>query len=175
MSCKGYGIDPSKENHQPPLTIKEILLELSISTEEYYRALSISEDIDYPPHLIWPPNLCFVNNYFRDGLKAWQANMDIHPVFSEYKAVTYMCSYFSKFKDQCSAAMKQAAKEALDNKLDHFNTMKNILQAYTSKWECSVQEAVYHVLPELHLRRVFPSVYFVNTNLPEEHSKNTLN
>ena len=39
--------------------------------------------------------------------------MDIQPVFNEYKAVTYMCSYFSKFEDQCSAAMKQAAKEAL--------------------------------------------------------------
>ena len=28
-----------------------------------------------------------------------------------------------------------------------------------------------HVLPELHLRMVLPSVYFVNTNLPEERSK----
>ena len=97
--------------------------------------------------------------------------MDIQPVFSECKVVTYMCSYFSKSEDQCSAAMKQAAKEALDNELGHFDTMKNILQAYTSKRECSVQEAVHHVLPELHLRRVFHSVYFVNTNLPEEHSK----
>ena len=97
--------------------------------------------------------------------------MNIQPVFNEYKAVTYMCSYFSKSEDQCSAAMKQAAKEALDNELDHFGTMKNILQTYTSKRECSVQEAVYQVLPELHLRRVFPSVYFVNKHLPEERSK----
>ena len=86
---------------------------MSISSEEYYRALSISEDNDYELHLIRPPNSFFVNNYFSDGLKAWQANMDIQPVFNEYKAVTYMCSYFSKFEDQCSAAMKQAAKEAL--------------------------------------------------------------
>ena len=127
---------------------------MSISSEEYYRALSISEDNDYELHLIRPPNSCFVNNYFSDGLKAWQVNMNIQPVFNEYKAVTYMCSYFSKSEDQCSAAMKQAAKEALDNELDHFGTMKNILQTYTSKRECSVQEAVYHVLPELHLRRV---------------------
>ena len=49
--------------------------------------------------------------------------------------------------------------------------MKNILQAYTSKRACSVQEAVYRILPELHLHRVFPSVYFVNTNLPEERTK----
>ena len=83
---------------------------MSISGEEYNRALSISEDNDYELHLIRPPNSCFVNNYFSDGLKAWQANMDIQPVFNEYKAVTYMCSYFSKSEDQCSAAMKQAAK-----------------------------------------------------------------
>ena len=80
--------------------------------------------------------------------------MDIQSVFNEYKAVTYTCSYFSRSEDQCSAAMK----EALDNELSHFDTMKNILQAYTSKRECSVQEAVYHVLPELHFRRVFPSI-----------------
>ena len=81
------------------------------------------------------------------------------------------CSYFSKSADQCSAAMKQAAKEALDNELGHFDRIKNILQGYTSKQECSVQEAVYYMLPEIHLRSVFHSVYFVNTNLLEERSK----
>ena len=30
---------------------------------------------------------------------------------------------------------------------------------------------MYHILPELHLRRVFTSVYFINTNLLEEHLK----
>ena len=82
-----------------------------------------------------------------------------------------MCSYFSKTEDKCSFAMKQAAREAFDTKLDQSNTMKNILKAYTSNRECSVQEAVYNILPELHLRRVVPRVQFVNTNLPEESSK----
>ena len=35
----------------------------------------------------------------------------------------------------------------------------------------SVQEAVYYTLPELHLRRVFPAMYFVNTNMPEDRSR----
>ena len=35
--------------------------------------------------------------------------------------------------------MKQAAREAFDTKLDQSNTMKNILKAYTSNRECSVQ------------------------------------
>ena len=60
--------------------------------------------------------------------------------------------------------MKQAAKEILFNKLGHFDTMKTILQAYTSKWECSVQEPVYHILPKLHLHRVFPLGYFLKLN-----------
>ena len=48
------------------------------------------------------------------------------------------------------------------------DTMKTIAKAYLSNWEYSVQEVVYHILPELKLRRIFPAVYFVNTNLPEE-------
>ena len=31
-----------------------------------------------------------------------------------------------------------------------------------------MQEAVYHILPELRLRRIFPAVCFVNTNPLEE-------
>ena len=67
--------------------------------------------------------------------------------------------------------MNQGAGEFFDTKVDQFNSMKNILKVYTSYRKCSVQEAVYHILPELHLRRVFPGVQFVNTNLPEERSK----
>ena len=49
--------------------------------------------------------------------------------------------------------------------------MKTIAKAYLSNRECSVQEAVYHILSELKLRRIFPAVYFVNTNPPEERVK----
>ena len=34
------------------------------------------------------PNSCFVISYFDVGLKHWQTNMDIQPVFNAYKAVT---------------------------------------------------------------------------------------
>ena len=51
------------------------------------------------------------------------------------------------------------------------DTTKNVLKAYKSNRECSVQEAFYQILPELHLGRGFPGVQFVNTNLPEKRSK----
>ena len=64
--------------------------------------------------------------------------------------------------------MKQAAKEAFVNSMHHHDTVETIAKAYLSNQECSVQEAVYHILPELKLRKIFPAVYFVNTNLSEE-------
>ena len=43
-----------------------------------------------------------------------------------------------------------------------------IAKAYLSNGECSVPEAVYHILAELKLQRILPAVYFVNANPPEE-------
>ena len=45
------------------------------------------------------------------------------------------------------------------------------MKASASNTECSFQEAVYHILSELHLRRVFPGVQLSIPNLPEERSK----
>ena len=87
-------------------------------------------------------NSCFVNNYFDVGLKAWQANIDIQPVFNEYKAVEYMYQYFSKAEDQCSQTIKQAVKEAFENNMHPHDTMKTIAKAHLSNWERSVQETV---------------------------------
>ena len=91
------------------------------------------------------PKLIFVNNYFKSGLLARQANMDILPVFNEYKAATYMCSYFSKSKDECSLAMRQPAKEAFESNLSNYKTMQGVVRAYVNKRECSVPEVGYIV------------------------------
>ena len=63
--------------------------------------------------------------------------------------------------------MSQAVKEGWENKSNYYDQMKLIARAYPSKKECSVQDAVYHIMQELWLRKVFPLVLFANTNLPE--------
>ena len=60
-----------------------------------------------------------------------------------------MCAYFSKEEDETSEDMKQAAKEALNASKTEFEIMKVIAKAYSTKGECSVQDALYHILPEL--------------------------
>ena len=79
-----------------------------------------------------------------------------------------MCAYFSKSKDESTEAMKQAAKEAIKSNVGAYEQMKSIARAYITTRECSIQEAVYHVMPELWLRKSYPTVIFINTNLPEK-------
>ena len=92
--------------------------------------------------------------------------MDIKPVFNYDKAVTYMCQYFSKTEDRCSQAIKQAVNDAFENNMHHHDTIKIIPKAYLSNQECSLQEAVYHILAESKLRRDFSADCLVNTNPP---------
>ena len=130
--------------------------------------MSISNDSDFQIHLKRQPNACFINNFLEEGLQAWQANIDIQPVFNHCKAVPYMCADFSKAEDKRSEAMKQAVKDAINEKKSDFERMKAIARAYATKMECSVQEAVYLVMPELWLRKTSPKVLFLNSNIPEK-------
>ena len=81
-----------------------------------------------------------------------------------------MCSYLSKQEGKCSEAMKQQAfKESLEKGAESYEQMKSVTHAYSSKRECSLQEAVCQIMPELWLRKVFPGVLYVNGNIPEKH------
>ena len=71
---------------------------LEISSKDYEEVRSISDDCDFQIHYERAPNSCFVNNYFCDALMAWEANMDIQPVFNHYKAVAYMCAIYPNQK-----------------------------------------------------------------------------
>ena len=82
-----------------------------------------------------------------------------------------MCTYLSKSEESCLYAIKQALKISIENKQNSYEQMKAIAQAYASNWECSVQDAVYHCLPELWLRRGFAGVVYANTNIPEKCCK----
>lgn len=158
-------LEPDEPNYIEIDSIDTILQSLEITLEDYEHFLSISPDKDFHLHLQRDAKSCFVNNYFSEGLMSWEANLDIQPVYNCYKAVTYMCAYFSKCEDKCSVAMKETLNQAKELESSKFETMTSIVKAYNSNRECSVQEAVYLVMPELWLRKCFPAVYFVNTNL----------
>ena len=159
---------PEKPNFIELGTIEDILSNLDITKQEYEIALSISPDSGFQIHFKRSPDSCFVNNYFSEGLMAWEANIDIQPVLDYYKAVSYMCAYLSKAEDESSEAMKNAATEALDIGVSLLDQMKSIANAYRTHREMSVQEAVAIVMPEIWLRKTRPVVMFANSNIPEK-------
>ena len=123
--------------------IEDILESLGITLIDYEEALSISTNPnDYQIHLKRPMS-CFVNNYFDEGLLAWEANIDLQPVFNYYKAIHYMCAYFSKTESLCSDAMKQALDQSKELESSKYERMIKLAKAYSDNREVSVQEAVY--------------------------------
>ena len=66
------------------------------------------------------------------------------------------------------ASHEASSQEVFEDSMDHHDTIETIAKAYLTNRECFFQEAVYHILPELKLRRIIPAVYFVNNSLPEE-------
>ena len=161
-------LDPEKPDFVDIGSIDTILESLGLTYKQYEYYLSISPDKDQHLFLKRDAFSCFVNNYFSEGLLAWEANIDIQPVFNAYKAVTYMCAYFSKSEDKCSKAMQEALKEAKDSNDSQYEKMSKIAKVYNSNRESSIQEAIYLTMPELWLRKCFPAVTFINTNLPDE-------
>ena len=99
---------------------------------------------------------------------AYEANMDIQPVFNHYKAVACMCAYLSKSENECSVATKQTVRDAFEKSLNNYEQMKLVAIANINKRECSIQECVYHLLPGQWLRKTFPGVIFANSNIPEK-------
>ena len=46
--------------------------------------------------------------------------------------------------------------------------MRAVPRVYSMRRECSVQERVYLVMPELWLQKTFLKVIFLNSNIPEK-------
>lgn len=78
-----------------------------------------------------------------------------------------MCAYFSKAENETSGGMKQAAKEAHLLGKTNLENIRTVARAYFMKRESLVQKAVYLVISEVWLRKTFPKVILLNSNIPE--------
>ena len=78
-----------------------------------------------------------------------------------------MC-YLSKSEIECSVTTKQAVHDAFEKELDNYEQMKSVVNACINTRERSIQECIYHILPGQWLKKTFPGVIFVNSNVPEK-------
>ena len=75
-----------------------------------------------------------VSHAFKIGLKAWETNMDIKPVFNKHKATADIYAYMSR---------RKALKTSIEYECGKYKQMRAIAHAYSSNREWSMQEAVY--------------------------------
>lgn len=73
----------------------------------------------------------------------------------------------SKQEDEYSETMKQGMEETFDGVAGSYEQNKSVAYAYVSKPECSLQEVIYHLMPELCLTKVLRGALHAKSNITE--------
>ena len=148
----------------PPKTFEDFFSRLQVSRELYHEALSLSKKGKVVV-LKRRPNETHINNYNKQWLQAWNANMDIQFCCDTYAVVTYICDYYSKDETGITDLMKRALKDcSSQSQEESVKTLKNL---YLSHRQIGACEATYRLLPHLNLKDSNISTIFVTTGFPE--------
>jgi hypothetical protein len=74
-------LNPPNSDYNETFCETDILNMVNITEGGGCWALSISPDSYFDLHLKRPIDSCFINNYFVAGIKGFEANVDLQPVF----------------------------------------------------------------------------------------------
>ena len=147
--------------------LDNFLADLDISIDDYEEALSTSQRGKI---VILKRNLNErnVNNYNKEFIMAWQANMDIQFCYDGYAVVTYITDYFSKTDAGITKALQEAVHEKKDcNDLERLNYIKRI---YFTHKQAGLAEATYRLTPGMYLIESNVKTIFVATGYPKNRS-----
>ena len=144
-------------------------MEANTNWQDYKIALKISFTGGYKIVLKRHIKEILVNSYNPNWSLAWDANLDLQICLDYFAVITYITDYFSKDDTGTLQHIKEAAKqfgrESLREKL---NIIKNVFLTHRQMGEA---EAIYRLLPSLHLKESNLATKFVPTGFPENRSK----
>jgi hypothetical protein len=146
-------------------TLGELLAAAKVPLQLYDEALKYSS---VQPTIVLKrqPKESSINNYNRNVLRYWQANLDLQYIIDAFACAMYILSYISKGERQMGDLLKQAAAEVSQTD-DIRKQMRKLGNVFVTHREVSSQEAVYRAL-SLPLKRSSRQVIFVNSNLSED-------
>ena len=140
---------------------------LGVTDQEYHELISIMEK---GTQLVHKRNVNerFINCYNPEIQKALQGNTDFQLAFDIYSVVTYMVSYVSKDDTGMTKFLTEALKATADAPLQE--KLKALKLAYLKHKQLSASDAVYRVLPSLHMKHSNIACVFVQTGFPENRT-----
>ncbi|XP_002733238.1 uncharacterized protein LOC100378309, partial [Saccoglossus kowalevskii] len=143
-------------------TVDSLFTSIALSQELFERAYSTltkktSIVLKRQPNDVW------VNQYNKDLLRCWNANMDIQFVVDAYSCIVYIISYISKAEKEMGLLLDHAQREASEEgNVDAKLAMKKLGGVYLNNRELGAQEAVYRVC-NLKLKEGSRKVQFIPT------------
>ncbi|XP_035506699.2 uncharacterized protein LOC118320024 [Scophthalmus maximus] len=108
-------------------------------------------------------NEIWVNQYNKELLKCWNANMDIQYDVDAYACVVYIISYISKSEREMGLLLGNAKREAAkEGNVSAKEALKSLGSVYLHNRDVCAQEAVYR-LSNMHLKECSRAVVFIPT------------
>ncbi|XP_076849952.1 uncharacterized protein LOC143498932 [Brachyhypopomus gauderio] len=179
-------VESAKGNNMPSMEkdvaeaimkkVKDALLNTDVifdSTEELFASLGISQEIFEAAYirvsrkttfvLKRKPGDIWVNQYNRDLIRCWNANMDIQFVVDAYSCIVYIISYISKAEREMGLLLSRTQKEATEQgNLDAKHALRKLGSVFLHNREVSAQESVYR-LTNMKLKEASRKVQFIPT------------
>ena len=112
----------------------------------------------------------FMNNYNPEWLEAWDANMDLQPVFDHYAVLTYVTDYFTKDSTGLTDVLKAAVKE-LPKDGDAVKKCHDLATVFMSHRQVGEAEVYYKLFPSMRLNDSSVTTQFVPTEPKKDRMK----
>lgn len=129
--------DTVKNNEQENISASELLNQAGLTQQQFEECFSAITKRNTTV-LNRKPSEIFTNQYNKDLLRAWNANMDIQYILDAFSCVVYIISYISKAEREIGLLLQQTKNEAIDGNLNAQEAMK--------KWEqhtCTTEKSVH--------------------------------
>ena len=150
------------------MSFKEFCVAIDTDPEDYMKYLQITEKgtVLKMKRDVKDRN---VNNFNREMLYAWNANMDIQLALDPYAVITYIVNYVNKDETGMTKFMTEALREKANE--DANEKLKALRLAYFTHRQVGASEAVYRIFPGMRLKDSNVTCIFVPSGFPENRSE----
>ena len=150
----------------------DAMLELAgdIKYEDYIMAIKKTRKRGSTVLLERDLNEIYINNYNPEWTLAWNANLDIQPVFDYFAVITYVTDYWAKPDEGLTALLREAA-QSLKAETDQHKRCQQLANTFLSHRQMGEAEAYYKILPNLTLKYSSMDTVFIPADKKELRSK----